>query len=96
MFSFREMRIAALYMLLTMAAVVGVLAIPFHYWAQDPQQIAEADIPRAATDFPKVRVLVKGKSQEMTVEQLLFHYLKSQGAPQSGASVKAISAPTGC
>ena len=96
MFSFREIRIAALYMLLTMAAVVGVVAVPVHYWAPEPKQIAEADIPRAAVEFPEVGVVVKGKTQEMTVEQLLFNYLKSQGEQESGASVKAISSPTGC
>lgn len=96
MFSFREIRLALLYMVLTASVVVGVLAIPFHYWAQDTKQIAEADTPRPAVDFPKVQVYVDGKRKEMTVEKLLFHYLRSQGRSGSGPSVQAISAPTGC
>lgn len=99
MFSFHEIRLALVYMTLTLAVVVGVLAIPFHYWAQSPHQIAQADTPKPAVAFGKVRVEVKGRTRQLTVQELLFDYLAGEGGtrtPGAGASAAAINAPRGC
>lgn len=99
MFSFKEIRLALMYMVLTLAVVVGVLSIPFHYWAQNKQQIAHADTPQPAVNFPRVNVIVNGKSKEMTVQKLLMDYLRSEGQNAengNGVASAEINAPHGC
>lgn len=98
MISFHEIRLALVYMTLTLVVVIGVLAIPFHYWAQSPQQIAEADTPKPAVALGKVQVQIKGHKRQMTVEELLFDYMVGEGGTRTpaDASAAAISAPRGC
>ncbi|MEJ2644917.1 MAG: hypothetical protein P8180_08280 [Gammaproteobacteria bacterium] len=98
MISFHEIRLALIYMTLTLAVVIGVLAIPFHYWAQSPQQIAQADTPKPAVALGKVQVQVNGRKRQMTVQELLFDYMAGEGDSRTpaGASAAAIRAPRGC
>jgi hypothetical protein len=98
MISFHEIRLALIYMTLTLAVVVGVLAIPFHYWAQSPQQITQADTPKPAVALGKVGVQVNGQTRQMTVQELLFDYMAGEGGTRTpgAGSAAALRAPRGC